>query len=66
LMRAPLKPVEVPKCMQDGEKFIKWDEDSGVGTPVTLRVDKNGFYLYWVDQNKEAELSKLSLLKLSC
>lgn len=21
-----LKPVEVPKCMQDGEKFIKWDE----------------------------------------
>jgi hypothetical protein len=27
-------------------------QDSGVGTPVTLRVDKNGFYLYWVDQNK--------------
>jgi hypothetical protein len=27
-------------------------QDSGVGTPVTLRVDQNGFYLYWVDQNK--------------
>lgn len=21
-----LEPVDVPKCMQDGEKFIKWDE----------------------------------------
>ncbi|KAG8305851.1 hypothetical protein J6590_060204 [Homalodisca vitripennis] len=26
--------------------------DSGVGTPVTLRVDERGFYLYWTDQNK--------------
>lgn len=21
-----LKPVEVPQALQDGEKFIKWDE----------------------------------------
>lgn len=23
-----LKPVEVPQALQDGEKFIKWDEVS--------------------------------------
>ncbi|XP_069691797.1 1-phosphatidylinositol 4,5-bisphosphate phosphodiesterase classes I and II isoform X2 [Periplaneta americana] len=58
-----LKPVEVPKCMQDGEKFIKWDEDSGVGTPVTLRIDKNGFYLYWVDQNKEMDMLDIATIR---
>ena len=31
-------------------------QDSGVGTPVTLRVDKHGFYIYWVDQNHEMDL----------
>ncbi|XP_026682673.1 1-phosphatidylinositol 4,5-bisphosphate phosphodiesterase classes I and II-like isoform X2 [Diaphorina citri] len=46
------KVVEIPKCMLDGEKFMKWDEDNGVGIPVTLRVDPKGFYLHWEDQNK--------------
>jgi hypothetical protein len=32
-------------------------QDSGVGTPVTLRVDQNGFYLYWVDQNKVCDFN---------
>lgn len=36
-------------------KLIYLLQDSGVGTPVTLRVDKYGFYLYWVDQNKVCE-----------
>jgi len=27
-------------------------QDSTTGTLVTLRIDPNGFYLYWVDQNK--------------
>ncbi|XP_046389160.1 1-phosphatidylinositol 4,5-bisphosphate phosphodiesterase classes I and II [Ischnura elegans] len=58
-----LKPVEVSKALQDGEKFIKWDEDSGVGIPVTLRVDKNGFYLYWVDQNKEMDLIDIATIR---
>ncbi|NP_001165392.1 phospholipase C beta 1 [Bombyx mori] len=54
--KVSLKSIEVPKALQDGEKFIKWDEDSGTGLPVTLRVDPNGFYLYWTDQNMEVEL----------
>ncbi|XP_017877981.1 1-phosphatidylinositol 4,5-bisphosphate phosphodiesterase classes I and II isoform X2 [Ceratina calcarata] len=50
------RPIEVTQQLQDGEKFIKWDEDSGIATPVTLRVDKFGFYLHWVDQNNEMEM----------
>ncbi|KXJ73593.1 hypothetical protein RP20_CCG015457 [Aedes albopictus] len=28
-------------------------KESCTGTPVTVRVDAKGFYLYWVDQNHE-------------
>lgn len=33
-------------------KFIIFFQDSANGTPVTLRVDEKGFFLYWTDQNK--------------
>ncbi|KYB27786.1 1-phosphatidylinositol 4,5-bisphosphate phosphodiesterase classes I and II-like Protein [Tribolium castaneum] len=58
-----LKSIEVPQALQNGEKFIKWDEDSGVGTPVTLRVDKYGFYLHWVDQNHEMDLLDIATIR---
>ncbi|XP_063236016.1 1-phosphatidylinositol 4,5-bisphosphate phosphodiesterase classes I and II [Bacillus rossius redtenbacheri] len=57
------KPVDVPQSLQDGEKFVKWDEDSGVGTLVTLRVDAHGFYLHWVDQNKEMEILDIATIR---
>ncbi|XP_045495173.1 1-phosphatidylinositol 4,5-bisphosphate phosphodiesterase classes I and II isoform X2 [Colias croceus] len=58
-----LKPIEVPKPLQEGEKFIKWDEDSGTGLPVTLRVDPNGFFLYWTDQNMEVEMLDIATIR---
>lgn len=58
-----LKQIFVPQTLQDGNKFIKWDDDSGVGTPVTLRVDKKGFFLYWTDQNKETEFLEISSIR---
>ncbi|XP_032681763.1 1-phosphatidylinositol 4,5-bisphosphate phosphodiesterase classes I and II isoform X3 [Odontomachus brunneus] len=57
------KPVEVPQQLQDGEKFVKWDEDSGVATPVTLKVDKYGFYLHWVDQNNEMDMLDIAIIR---
>lgn len=63
LLGVQLKTFEVPSFMVEGEKFIKWDEDSGVGTPVTLRVDEYGFYLYWVDQNKEMDLLDIATIR---
>ncbi|XP_012521897.1 1-phosphatidylinositol 4,5-bisphosphate phosphodiesterase classes I and II isoform X2 [Monomorium pharaonis] len=57
------KPVEVSQQLQGGEKFIKWDEDSGVATPVTLKVDKYGFYLHWVDQNNEMDMLDIAVIR---
>ncbi|XP_074102173.1 phospholipase C at 21C isoform X2 [Cotesia typhae] len=57
------KTVEVSPQLQAGEKFIKWDEDSGVGTPVTLKVDEFGFYLYWIDQNNEVDMLDISIIR---
>ncbi|CAH2076123.1 unnamed protein product, partial [Iphiclides podalirius] len=58
-----LKPIEVPKALQEGEKFIKWDEDSGAGLPVTLRVDPKGFFLFWTDQNMEVEMLDIATIR---
>lgn len=58
-----LKPISVPKSLQEGNKFVKWDDDSALGTPVTLRVDKNGFFLYWTDQNKETEFLDITTIR---
>ncbi|CAN7983698.1 unnamed protein product, partial [Ixodes hexagonus] len=38
-------------------------QDSALGTPVTLRVDKNGFFLFWTDQNKETEFLDISSIR---
>ncbi|XP_039949093.1 1-phosphatidylinositol 4,5-bisphosphate phosphodiesterase classes I and II isoform X2 [Bactrocera neohumeralis] len=56
-------PVEVPKALQDGEKFVKWDDDSGTGTPVTMRVDPKGYYLYWIDQNNEMDILDIATIR---
>ncbi|XP_032591917.1 1-phosphatidylinositol 4,5-bisphosphate phosphodiesterase classes I and II isoform X2 [Drosophila grimshawi] len=55
--------VEVPQALQDGEKFIKWDDDSGSGTPVTMRVDAKGFYLHWIDQNNELDILDIATIR---
>ncbi|KAK7134132.1 hypothetical protein R3I94_015855 [Phoxinus phoxinus] len=58
-----LKRVSVPEKLRTGDKFMKWDEDCTTVTPVTLRVDPQGFYLYWTDQNKDTELLEVSVIK---
>lgn len=56
-------PIEVSKALQDGEKFVKWDEESTSGTPVTMRVDAKGFYLCWVDQNNELDILDIATIR---
>lgn len=58
-----LKRVSVNESLRTGDKFIKWDDDCTTVTPVTLRVDPRGYFLYWTDQNKETDLLDLSLIK---
>lgn len=38
-------------------------QESGIGTPVTLRVDPKGFFLYWADQNNEIDLLDIALIR---
>ncbi|XP_032317734.1 1-phosphatidylinositol 4,5-bisphosphate phosphodiesterase beta-1 isoform X1 [Camelus ferus] len=58
-----LKPVCVSDSLKKGTKFVKWDDDSTLVTPIILRTDPHGFFFYWTDQNKETELLDLSLVK---
>uniref|UniRef100_A0A6I8NBW9 1-phosphatidylinositol 4,5-bisphosphate phosphodiesterase n=1 Tax=Ornithorhynchus anatinus TaxID=9258 RepID=A0A6I8NBW9_ORNAN len=58
-----LKPVCVSDHLKKGTKFVKWDDDSTVVTPIILKTDPQGFFFYWTDQNKETELLDLSLVK---
>ncbi|XP_063602433.1 1-phosphatidylinositol 4,5-bisphosphate phosphodiesterase classes I and II-like isoform X3 [Penaeus indicus] len=60
-----LKQIAVPQQLQEGDKFVKWDEDSSAGIPVLLRVDPHGFYLYWKNtSNPDAETEMLDIMTI--
>nr|XP_060616268.1 1-phosphatidylinositol 4,5-bisphosphate phosphodiesterase beta-2 [Anolis sagrei ordinatus] len=54
---------EVKEYMTKGERFIKWDDDSTNASPVILRVDPKGFYLYWTFQSKETEFLDITSIR---
>ncbi|CAN9509501.1 unnamed protein product [Ophioblennius macclurei] len=61
-----LKPVSVHEALKKGGKFIKWDEEPNSGPPtlVTLRVDPEGFFLYWTGvSNQEVEIIDISTIR---
>uniref|UniRef100_A0A6J0TZE9 1-phosphatidylinositol 4,5-bisphosphate phosphodiesterase n=1 Tax=Pogona vitticeps TaxID=103695 RepID=A0A6J0TZE9_9SAUR len=58
-----LIPPEVKEYMKKGERFIKWDDDSTNASPVILRIDSKGFYLYWTFQNKEIEFLDITSIR---
>ncbi|XP_061469182.1 1-phosphatidylinositol 4,5-bisphosphate phosphodiesterase beta-2 isoform X2 [Rhineura floridana] len=58
-----LTPPEVKEYMIKGERFIKWDDDSTNASPVILRVDPKGFYLYWTSQSKEMEFLDITSIR---
>ncbi|RXN35422.1 1-phosphatidylinositol 4,5-bisphosphate phosphodiesterase beta-3-like protein [Labeo rohita] len=60
-----LKPVSVHEVLKRGSKFIKWDEEAGsIPILVTLKVDPDGFFLYWVGgTNMEVEILDISQIR---
>uniref|UniRef100_A0A672JP31 Phosphoinositide phospholipase C n=1 Tax=Salarias fasciatus TaxID=181472 RepID=A0A672JP31_SALFA len=61
-----LKPVSVHEALKKGGKFIKWDEEPNSGPPtlVTLKVDPEGFFLYWTGvSNLEVEILDISTIR---
>ncbi|XP_068961836.1 1-phosphatidylinositol 4,5-bisphosphate phosphodiesterase beta-2 [Petaurus breviceps papuanus] len=55
LLNPVLLPPEVKGYLTRGERFIKWDDETSMASPVILRVDPKGYYLYWTYQSKEME-----------
>ncbi|KAM6308749.1 1-phosphatidylinositol 4,5-bisphosphate phosphodiesterase beta-2 [Aegotheles albertisi] len=58
-----LQPPEVKEYLCKGERFIKWDDETASASPVILRVDPKGFYLYWTYQSKEMEILDITSVR---
>jgi phosphatidylinositol phospholipase C, beta len=43
--------------------YFSRTQDTGSGTPITLKVDDKGFYLYWLDQNHEMDLLDIATIR---
>ncbi|XP_075401642.1 1-phosphatidylinositol 4,5-bisphosphate phosphodiesterase beta-3 [Tenrec ecaudatus] len=58
-----LEPPFVVETLRRGSKFIKWDEEISSRNLVTLRVDTNGFFLYWTGPNMEVDTLDISSIR---
>ncbi|XP_069064693.1 1-phosphatidylinositol 4,5-bisphosphate phosphodiesterase beta-2 [Pleurodeles waltl] len=58
-----LTPPEVKEYLSKGERFIKWDDETSIASPVVLRVDPKGYYLYWTYQSKEVEFLDITSIR---
>lgn len=58
-----LEPPTVVETLRRGSKFIKWDEEASSQNLVTLRVDSNGFFLYWTGPNMEVDTLDISSIR---
>jgi len=45
------KPPTLPHLLLEGSKFLKWTDQENSSVPVTAKVEKNGFFLYYFEQN---------------
>ncbi|XP_020014648.1 1-phosphatidylinositol 4,5-bisphosphate phosphodiesterase beta-3 isoform X1 [Castor canadensis] len=58
-----LEPPTVVETLRRGSKFIKWDEEASSRNLVTLRVDHDGFFLYWTGPNMEVDILDISSIR---
>ncbi|XP_063495159.1 1-phosphatidylinositol 4,5-bisphosphate phosphodiesterase beta-2 isoform X8 [Symphalangus syndactylus] len=63
LLNPVLLPPKVKAYLSQGERFIKWDDETTVASPVILRVDPKGYYLYWTYQSKEMEFLDITSIR---
>ncbi|XP_077736732.1 1-phosphatidylinositol 4,5-bisphosphate phosphodiesterase beta-2 isoform X3 [Canis aureus] len=63
LLSPVLLPPKVEAYLSQGERFIKWDDETTIASPVILRVDPKGYYLYWTYQSKETEFLDITSIR---
>ncbi|CAH3159585.1 unnamed protein product [Porites lobata] len=54
---------EVADFLIRGARFIKWDDDSQLGQPCTVKVDSAGHLIYWRAEDKETDLLELTFVR---
>ncbi|VEL32207.1 unnamed protein product [Protopolystoma xenopodis] len=51
----------VPEALQKGAYFDRFDEESGtLELNCFVRVDEDGFYIYWKSENSDGQVLELS------
>ncbi|KAM9294470.1 1-phosphatidylinositol 4,5-bisphosphate phosphodiesterase beta-2 [Gastrophryne carolinensis] len=63
MFESAVSPPDIKTYLTKGERFIKWDDETTTASPVILRVDPKGYYLYWTFQSKEIELIELTSIR---
>ncbi|KAJ8288898.1 hypothetical protein COCON_G00015570 [Conger conger] len=58
-----LEPPDVKDYLVKGDRFTKWTEDSSKTSVVTMKMDPKGFYLHWVNQNREMTFLDLATIR---
>uniref|UniRef100_A0A8C5NM67 1-phosphatidylinositol 4,5-bisphosphate phosphodiesterase n=1 Tax=Junco hyemalis TaxID=40217 RepID=A0A8C5NM67_JUNHY len=58
-----LQPTKVKDYLCKGGRFIKWDDETSNASPVILRVDPQGFYVYWTYQSTEREILDITSIR---
>ncbi|CAL9686384.1 unnamed protein product [Knipowitschia caucasica] len=58
-----LEAPEVKDYLIKGERFTKWSEESTKTSPVTMKMDAKGFYIYWINQSKETTLLDVATIR---
>ncbi|KAM9356001.1 1-phosphatidylinositol 4,5-bisphosphate phosphodiesterase beta-2 isoform 2-T2 [Pholidichthys leucotaenia] len=58
-----LEHPEVKDYLVKGERFTKWSEDSTKTSPVTMKMDPKGFYVYWINQSKETTFLDVATIR---
>jgi len=59
---APAPPA-LPQDLLDGAKFLKWTDQDSMAVPVTVMIERNGFFLYYFDQ-KDREVSVIDICQI--
>ncbi|XP_059560905.1 1-phosphatidylinositol 4,5-bisphosphate phosphodiesterase beta-2 [Myotis daubentonii] len=63
LLNPVLLPPQVKAYLSHGERFIKWDDETTLASPVILRVDPKGYHLHWTYQSKEMEFLDITSIR---
>ncbi|TRY92491.1 hypothetical protein DNTS_028194 [Danionella cerebrum] len=61
--RPTLQEPQVKEYLLKGERFTKWKEDSKKTTPVTMKMDPKGYFLFWINQSKETEILDVASIR---